>query len=199
MHRPRRKGELLPEKFTYRGRVVGPDGKPVKDAQVFLQVGSPTPQPLVPRAKTDAEGRFSFEVKRSEFDFRSYEFSPMPWRWGHLIASAPNLGVAWTEELAPEKDAELQLSADDAPIEGRILNLQGEAVPGAKVHVLWALAGEVRRPRQVAARNSRGSNSRKGWPRLQGLQGLMDTTLRHATDWPRPFLRRLRARTGGSR
>jgi RNA polymerase sigma factor (sigma-70 family) len=137
---PAKEGEPLPEKSTYQGRVVGPDGKPVKGAQVFLYTYSPVPQQLVVRAKTDDEGRFSFEVKRSEFDPRSYELSPAPWQFGHLIASAPGFGVAWTEQgFGPNKDAELKLVADDAPVEGRLLNLQGEPVVGANARVLWAL------------------------------------------------------------
>ena len=109
-------GETLPDKFTYRGRVVGPDGKPVKDAQVFLYVHSPASKPISPRAKTDADGRFSFDVTRSEFNFRNYEYVKTPWRYGHLIASAPGFGVAWTKQIAPDTDTELTLAADDAPM-----------------------------------------------------------------------------------
>jgi RNA polymerase sigma factor (sigma-70 family) len=178
---PAKEGEPLPEKFTYQGRAVGPDGKPVKDAQVFLHVLSPMPQPLVPRAKTDAEGRFSFEVKRSEFDFRSYERSPTPWRWGHLIASAPGLGVAWAQEITPGKDAELKFGAD-GPVKGRILNLQGEAVAGAKVRVLWVLrtqSGDLGKWQE----GLKGLKDRGGGFALFGLEGLMDFALRrHGLD-----------------
>src|SRR5262245_35841806 len=61
--------DALPDKFTYRGRVLDPNGKPLKDAQVYMHVLSPESKPLSSRAKTDADGRFSFDVKRSEFAF----------------------------------------------------------------------------------------------------------------------------------
>src|SRR5262245_13059582 len=107
----------LPEKFTYQGHVADPDGKPVKDAQVFLQVVGTTPKSVAPRAKTDADGRFSFEVKRSEFDSRSFERTSTPWFNGHLFATAPGFGIAWTDGTAPGQDLELKLNTDDAPIE----------------------------------------------------------------------------------
>ena len=43
---------------TLSGRVLGPDGKPVKGAQVALWSGGK----LGPRATTDAEGRFRLAV-----------------------------------------------------------------------------------------------------------------------------------------
>jgi RNA polymerase sigma factor (sigma-70 family) len=170
------KDDPLPEKFTYKGRAVGPDGKPVKGAQVFLHVISPTPAPLVSRAKTDADGKFSFDVKRSEFDFRSYEASPMPWRYGYIIASAPDLGVTWWG-LAPGKDVELKFNADDAPIEGRIRNLQGQPVAGAKVRVLWAMraqSGDLAKWYQ----GLKEQKGRGGFALLFGLEGLRDLPLR---------------------
>src|SRR5262245_3687861 len=176
-------GEVLPDKFTYQGRVTGPDGKPVKDAEVFLFVRSPAPtKPLAPRAKTNADGRYSFDVKRSEFDFRSYEFSPAPWRWGHLIASAPGLGVAWSQDMTPGKDTELTLSADDAPIEGRLLNLQGQPVAAARVRVLWVFrpkSGDLAQWQEGLKR----LNEREGWRAVHELQGTMDVALRrHGLD-----------------
>jgi RNA polymerase sigma factor (sigma-70 family) len=174
---PGAKSEPLPEKFTYQGRAIGPDGKPVKGARVFLHWHSPAPQPLVERARTDAEGRFSFEVKRAEFDFRSYELSPMPWRWGHLIASAPDLGVAWAQELTPGTDAELRFSADDAPIEGRLLNLQGEPLVRARVRALWVMrarSGDLAKWQE----GLKGIKEEENWRTVQDLEGLRDTSLR---------------------
>jgi len=170
-------GEAIPEKFTYRGRVVGPDGNPVKDASIFLYVHSPASKPISPRAKTDADGRFTFDVARSEFDFRNYEYVQWPWRWGHLIASAPGFGVAWTKQIAPDTDAELTLAADDAPIEGRVFNLQGQPVVGARVRTLWVLAvesGEVTKWHE----GLKGIGIRDGWRLLQGVSGLHHPSMR---------------------
>jgi len=169
--------DAIPDKFTYRGRVLGPDGKPVKDVQVFLYVHSPASRPMSPRVKTDADGRFTFDVARSEFDFRNYEYVQWPWRYGHLIASAPSFGVAWTKQIAPDTDAELTLAADDAPIEGRILNLQGQPVVGARIRTLWVLAvesGEVTKWHD----GLKGIGTREGWRLLHGVHGLQHFSMR---------------------
>ena len=162
--------------------MVGPDGKAVKDAQVFLHVLSPTPKPISPRAKTDADGRFTFDVSRTEFDFRSYEYVKTPWQYGHLIATAPGFGIAWTKQIAPDTDTELTLVADDAPIEGRVLNLQGQPVAGARFRTLWVLgveSGEVTKWHD----GLKGIGSREGWRLLHGLSGLQHFSMRkHGLD-----------------
>jgi RNA polymerase sigma factor (sigma-70 family) len=136
---PIKANEPLPDKFSYQGRAVTLNGKPVKDARVFLYSATRSPKPLVARATTEANGHFSFEVKRSEFDAATFELSATPWSNGHLIASVSGLGLAWTRDLRPGQDAELLFVLDDVPIEGRILNLEGKPVAGAKVRVLWDL------------------------------------------------------------
>jgi RNA polymerase sigma factor (sigma-70 family) len=168
-------GDALAEKFTYQGRVVNPDGKPVKDAQIFLDVVGATPKPLAPRAKTGADGRFSFELKRSDFDARSFARSPTPWVNGHVLATAPGFGVAWTQGTAPGRDMELKLNTDDAPIEGRVLNLQGQPVPGARVRVLW-----VFRPRsgELTQWHEGLKGVKEAFRVMQGLEGVMDPNLR---------------------
>src|SRR5262249_8541801 len=134
-----------------------------------------TPRPLAPRAKTGADGRFSFELKRSDFDARSFERSPTPWLNGHLFATAPGLGVAWTQGTAPGRDLELTLDTDDTPIEGRVLNLQGQPVAGAKVRVLW-----VFRPRsgELAKWHEGLKGAKDAFQVMQGLDGAMDPGLR---------------------
>ncbi|HZY87844.1 MAG TPA: hypothetical protein VFE78_23610, partial [Gemmataceae bacterium] len=76
--------------FTYSGRVVGPDGKPVAGAKLHLLYHSPKELPISARASSDAEGRFKFSVARAEFD-RS--FSSVPWRVVSVVAVAPGYGL----------------------------------------------------------------------------------------------------------
>ncbi|HKB04433.1 MAG TPA: sigma-70 family RNA polymerase sigma factor [Gemmataceae bacterium] len=164
--------EPAPDSFNYRGRAVTLDGKPVKDAQVYLHVNSLKPRPFIARARTDGDGRFSFDVKRSELDPHGYDLSATPWANGHLIGSAPGLGVAWTRDLTPGQDAELLFIADDVPIEGRVLNLEGRPVAGAKVRVLWVfhpIGGNLDRWLD-AARGMRDLNDT--WKALHGLEAV---------------------------
>ena len=100
-----------------------------------------------------------------------------PWRWGHLIASAPGFGVAWTKQIAPDTDTELTLVADDVPIEGRILNLQGQPVAGTRVRTLWVLgveSGDVTKWHE----GLKGIGSREGWRILHGVHGLQHLSMR---------------------
>jgi RNA polymerase sigma factor (sigma-70 family) len=161
-----------PEAFTYRGRVVTLDGKPVRDAQVFPHFNSLRPKPFVPRARTDADGRFSFDVKRTEIDPAGYELSATPWSNGHLIGSAPGFGVAWTRDLAPDRDTELLFISDDVPVEGRVLNLEGKPVGGARVRTLWVFhpaGGNLER--WLGGLSALKSESGL-WKALDGLEGV---------------------------
>jgi hypothetical protein len=81
-------------------------------------------------ARTDKDGRFSFQVA-----FRD---------WGGLFVTAPGYGPGWVikpgESVAgvgwPIEDNQLvRLARDDVPIRGRLLNLEGEPVAGATVRV----------------------------------------------------------------
>ena len=117
----------------FRGKVLGPDGKPAAGAGVFTvahrlwdESGGP-----VLRAKADAEGAFRFTVPGSEFDATVEQG---PWSNFIVLASADGLGPDWVELKKPaEGPIELRLVEDSVPIVGRILDLQGRPVAGAKV------------------------------------------------------------------
>jgi RNA polymerase sigma factor (sigma-70 family) len=121
------------ETVTVRGRVLGPDDKPIKDARLFyphLRTAQPRSEEDIEypqRGKTDAEGRFRFEMPRTEVraEFRM-----------QLIAVADGYGADWTALTADNLSAELMLRlVKDQRIEGRILSTEGKPLPGIRVGI----------------------------------------------------------------
>jgi RNA polymerase sigma factor (sigma-70 family) len=129
-----------------RGRVVDPDGKPLAGADVTVWWHSDEwsrwhardLQPRKPRAgaRSDADGRFRFSFAKAEMDDTAHNHRPEPWRYVQVIAAAKGYGPAWkiTFDLHKE-ELLLRLVRDDLPLRGRVLDLQGQGVAGAVVHV----------------------------------------------------------------
>ena len=118
---------------TFRGRVVGPDGKPVAGAKVWMVDPGIVPKAAIgPKAvaTTRADGRY--EVTEDGKGRGEH--------WVHtakLAATAHGFGVGWVN--ATDKALEIRLVPDE-PVKGRVLTLEGKAVAGATVRVLstWA-------------------------------------------------------------
>lgn len=130
----------VPQNVAIAGRVVDQQGRPVAGARVYLHVDSDdrlTPVPIPPpvRATTGADGRFRFTVDR-------IELASGPVRDGQpgvfLAAFAEGYGPGWTRELAiGDPDGNLvELVDDDAPIGGRLIDLEGRPLPGVTVRVV---------------------------------------------------------------
>jgi RNA polymerase sigma factor (sigma-70 family) len=116
------------DKVEVTGRVIGPDGKAMRGAEVLLipapWTGSGEKARRTVRATSDGEGRFRFSASRSEFD-----------RWTTLVAAAPGFGPGWVEvDKVPQSEQTLKL-VEDAPITGRILDLEGRPIKGVVVKV----------------------------------------------------------------
>jgi RNA polymerase sigma factor (sigma-70 family) len=109
------------------GRVVGPDGKSVAGAKLFIwdrSGRSPAPQPA-----TDAEGRFRFALPGTS-DLGSPD----------LLAMADGLGLDWLNLGYPNhpndaRNLTLRLPPD-VPIRGRVVDLEGKPVAGATVRIV---------------------------------------------------------------
>jgi RNA polymerase sigma factor (sigma-70 family) len=117
-----------------RGRVLSPDGKPVRDAEIFVGQ-SPTGWLIEPVARTGADGRF--EVDRARLPREKRIGVPAhDWKRVEVAAVAPGYGPARTLETTPDgADLVLRLITDDVPIRGRILDTQGRPIAGVGVHL----------------------------------------------------------------
>jgi hypothetical protein len=130
----------VPQTLPIAGRVVDRKGQPVAGAKVHFWVEPDEPlthTPITPpvRATTGADGGFRFTVNRTELASRPprTEFSGV-----FLAAFAEGYGPAWTAGLTigdPDGNR-LELVADDAPITGRLMDLEGRPLPDVTVHVV---------------------------------------------------------------
>ncbi len=112
-----------------KGRVLDPDGTPVAGARLFLlSDGNRKNVKVPPRATSDKDGRFRFRADSADFG---------PQGKAVLAATAKGFGLDWIDVSAKSESEEitLQLVADDVPIEGRVLDLEGNPVAGATVQV----------------------------------------------------------------
>jgi hypothetical protein len=130
----------VPQTLQVIGRVLNPKGQPVSGAKLYLY-GDPgertSREPVSPpvRATTDHDGRFRFTIERSELAWARSRH-----RFGGplLVAFAEGFGPDWTDELkiGDPHGALLELVADDRPITGRLIDLEGRPVPDALVRVI---------------------------------------------------------------
>ncbi len=130
----------------FSGRVLGPDGKPLAGARIYIARDDPKLKEIGPvRARTDADGRFAFDAP----DMTYSELDGLPARrQGLLIAAAdgfaPDWMVTWganhgsfRSHWDPVKGADiaLELAKDDVPIHGRFLGPDGRPLAGARVQL----------------------------------------------------------------
>ncbi len=124
------------EQIVVTGQVLDPAGRPVPGADVALQGHhynwfKPSPKPDV--TKTDAQGNFRIEVSSEQYA----NGEPRDWpERARIVASADGFGTAGVKysALGTEKHAVIRLMPDE-PIDGRIVNLEGRPVAGAKIDV----------------------------------------------------------------
>jgi len=122
------------ETIEFRGRVLAPDGKPAEGAGVYTVADRPADDSGVPRlrAKAAADGTFRFAITRDAFDTATG--GEDSWSSITVLAAADGLGPDWVElSRPPNEELTLRLVDDSVPIAGRILDLQGRPVVGAKV------------------------------------------------------------------
>jgi protocatechuate 3,4-dioxygenase beta subunit len=123
--------------FEVQGRVLGPDGKPAANAEVFVcarwavasdaqkDKGEKLPSP---RAITDADGKYRFSATQAEMN-----------QHVSVVAAAKDLGPDWVPLTRLNRGGglpDLRLVKDDIPITGRVLDLESQPVAGATVNVL---------------------------------------------------------------
>jgi RNA polymerase sigma factor (sigma-70 family) len=120
---------------AYGGRVVGPDGRPVAGAKLYLTEAHhypARPSPLTESATTGPDGQFRFTAPKAKY--RGQDFV--------VTAAAANYGAGWVTVPASGKrdDLTIQLANDDTPITGQIVGLEGKPLPGVTFTVLQVSA-----------------------------------------------------------
>jgi RNA polymerase sigma factor (sigma-70 family) len=143
-----------PGSTKYAGHVIGPDGRPVSGAKVYLtETGGyyRYPSSVPEAAKSGADGRFEFAASKAKFEDR----------WGvRVAATAPNNGVGWVElePGASRDDVTIRLAEDDQPITGQIVDLEGKPIPKATLTVwqIHAAEGDDVSPWVEAATGKKG-------------------------------------------
>ncbi|HEY7313133.1 MAG TPA: sigma-70 family RNA polymerase sigma factor [Gemmataceae bacterium] len=139
--------EETADAVTIRGRVLDPDGKPFAGANLYLGWRKWTwhgdwtdaPAPLRPArgGVSGSDGRFCFTFTKREINAAMRTPTANPWRESQVVAAAKGYGPAWRELSAKERgEWTLRLARDEVPIKGRILDLQGGPVAGARVWVV---------------------------------------------------------------
>ncbi len=153
--RPAAKPQATNDKdsITYGGRVLGPDGRPVTGAKLYVTppwgyLHEPSPSPEY--ATTGPDGRFKFAVPKAKFGDD----------WTVVAATAPNYGAGWVDVPLDGKrdDLTLQLVNDDVPITGQIVNLEAKPIPGVTLTVMQinAAPGEDLGPWLEAVKGKKG-------------------------------------------
>jgi RNA polymerase sigma factor (sigma-70 family) len=139
---PKTKSASLVE---FRGRIVDPSGRPVPKASIYfagpIELDGAFPTAGPPRAISDADGRFRVSISREELD-KVVANPGLGDQKPVLGALSGGLGPAWAplDPAASDRELTLRLRADDVPISGRVIDLQGRPVQDATVAVLYVAA-----------------------------------------------------------
>ncbi len=126
----------------YAGRVLGPDDDPIAGAEIFLHYTRPNIRNFMMSARTDAEGRFQFDVDPARF--AKMENGEVALRNAWLYARAAGHGPVTIPAGFPRPEAatpprqpldriEVHLPRDDVAIEGQILDKEGRPARGADI------------------------------------------------------------------
>ncbi len=105
-----------------KGRVLDPEGKPLAGATVyFVPKDAKTKADLRLRAVTDKEG--AFRLTAAPADMQS---------GAQLLATAAGHGPDWAK-VSKDGETTLRLAKDDVPIQGRVIDLEGQPIAGVTV------------------------------------------------------------------
>ena len=120
------------EAIAFRGRVLAPDGQPAAGAGVYT-VAPRDGGGGASRPQGKGRRRWIVPLHPPQGGTRSRRGGP-PLVALTVLATADGLGPDWVDlKKPPDEELTLRLVEDSVPISGRILDLQGRPVVGAKV------------------------------------------------------------------
>jgi RNA polymerase sigma factor (sigma-70 family) len=116
-----------------RGRVLDPKGKPVAGAQLIFVYATAYKYPDKVWATSGTDGGFQFSLPEAALKDPMWQESR---QYTYVVASAGGLGTGMAH-VTPRNagDVNVQLVSDDVPVDGRVLDLQGQPVVGATVRI----------------------------------------------------------------
>jgi RNA polymerase sigma factor (sigma-70 family) len=127
--------QLAPTKIELRGRVVDPSGRDVAGATLRTVLEDEKNRPL-PSVTSGSDGRFRMSVPvpaGTQLTALYERTAPL------IIATAPGFGPGWITGAAFEskdgKEPTIRLVEAGPPLEGRIIDLEGRPVTGAKLRI----------------------------------------------------------------
>jgi protocatechuate 3,4-dioxygenase beta subunit len=135
------------------GQVLGADGKPCADAQLFVWTSAIKKKDDMPvRATTGADGRFRLTVAKADLE-----------RGAKIVAKAKDHGPDWVEvdKLDKGGDVKLRLAKDDVPINGRVIDLEGRPVAGVTIEVGRLEQSEMKRWMEMAKKGTSNHQDRE--------------------------------------
>lgn len=116
------------------GQVFDPQGHAVAGAKIVAVLRF-MDAPLA-ESRSRADGKFDISFPRSRWLAANDEWENR-WEKTIIVASIDGLGPAWArwDQTDAAGDMSLKLVPDDIPIEGRLLDLEGRPITGARVWV----------------------------------------------------------------
>lgn len=128
--------------IKYRGKVVDEDDRPIANATVEMNRWQKGPflPPHSPLATTTSgrEGEFELIIDKSKFP----NAGPRFWKETGLSAHGKGYGIDWVDgqNIKPNQPINLSIVADEVPVTGRLVSLEGEPLPDVSVRLsmLWA-------------------------------------------------------------
>ena len=126
---------------TVTVRVIDPDGKPVAGATVYRS--HPEPDPLGDWRRFGRGTKAAVLLTRTGPD-GSFRLSTGDVKAGRdgsaqLVAMAEGYGPAFLEPAGGDAAPVLRLARDDVPIRGRVIDIQGRPVAGARIQLVGIL------------------------------------------------------------
>jgi protocatechuate 3,4-dioxygenase beta subunit len=135
------------------GQVLGADGKPCADAQLFVWTNTVKNKAGMPvRATTGPDGRFHFTVAKADLE-----------RDAKIVARAKNHGPDWVDVAKLDKGGEvtLRLAKDDVPINGRVIDLERQPVAGVTIEVGRLEQSDMKRWLELAKQGTSNHQDRE--------------------------------------